>query len=95
MSWPEHPLGEPEPEPTDRPLELGDTISDKVSLWIVASGPGIGQIGTQEALDQVAGRVLLQEGAEYDPAVYPALAAILKPFYATTHIPVLSSPEWL
>jgi hypothetical protein len=96
MSWfDRHPLGEPEPEPTDRPLEYGDTISDKVPLWIVASGPGIGQIGTQAALNQVEGRVLLAEGTEFDPAVYPDLSRLLKPFYGERRVPPLSRPDWL
>jgi hypothetical protein len=82
-------------EPTDRALQQGDVISDKIALWIVAAGPGVGQIGTQQALSQVPGRTLLQENTDYDPATFPALAAFLRPFYGESHVPPLSSPEWL
>lgn len=94
MGWP--PFDPPEPvDPTDRALEPGDPISDSTPLFIVASGPGVGSIGTQEGLNATPGRVLLQEGTHYDPTEYPDLARFLAPYQGQHVVPQLSTPEWL
>lgn len=89
------PQDPPPPEPTNRPLQLGDIIDPSIPLWIVADGPNISAIGTLEALSLVPGRTLLQEGTVYDPEEFPVLAQRLKSVYGQHAVPILSKANWL